>query len=200
MCRCGWCDRVGERAWRATPGNMSDMRQRVGWAAPVRVELVEQGRAFDRVSARFDGRTWWFEQLDVRADPVPGQRLREALEQGTPPGQLELSGVVPERRAAYQMAWHRDVGARQRHEQLRRERERERVARALEGAGGQLEGLVDQGEFWLVEWTGPDGWRGQSAVNKDDLGLLSAGICLSGEDRKFDLASLIGVVEARPWR
>ena len=37
-----------------------------------------------------------------------------------------------------------------------------------------------------------------SAISKRDLTVISAGICLSGEDDKFDLQSLVGVVE-KAW-
>ena len=56
----------------------------------------------------------------------------------------------------------------------------------------------DRGDFWLVEWTTRDGERHTSAIAKKELTVVSAGICLSGRDRDFDLQSLVGVVE-RQW-
>ncbi len=201
---------VGEQTWLATPGNTSDMQQRMGWAHPVTVRLVEYARPFDRVMARFDGRTWWFEQADMRADPQRAQALRDALEEDMLTADLRISGLVPEQRAAYDLALRtkyerlaeqmQDAAFREALRAGRRQRSRHSlVQRALEDAGGTLNEVIDRGDFWLVEWTAPDGWSSQSAVRKSDLSIISAGLCLSGEDRKFDLKSLVGVVEQRGW-
>jgi hypothetical protein len=69
-----------------------------------------------------------------------------------------------------------------------------RLRSALRFGGGDLLGFRDRGEFWLVEWLARDGQLHTSAIAKNDLTVISAGICLSGEDQKFDLQSLVGVV------
>ncbi|NEP55457.1 MAG: amino acid adenylation domain-containing protein [Symploca sp. SIO2G7] len=61
--------------------------------------------------------------------------------------------------------------------------------------GGELREFRDRGEYWQVEWTTSDGQHHSSAIDKDELTVISSGICLSGYDRDFDLQSLVGVIE-----
>ena len=63
------------------------------------------------------------------------------------------------------------------------------------------QGPKDQLPVWLVsqtvEWQTFDGEYHSSAISKQDLTVISSGICLSGLDRDFDLQSLVGVIEKR---
>jgi hypothetical protein len=95
-------------------------------------------------------------------------------------------------RAVYELAAQpaRELQARRQQEQ-----DESRLADALRLGGGRLHDFQDRGDYWLVEWTTRDGERHHSAIARRDLTVISAGICLSGEDRKFDLHSLVGVVE-----
>jgi hypothetical protein len=52
---------------------------------------------------------------------------------------------------------------------------------------------LERGDSYRVTYR-VDGQRFTSSVNKEDLSVQIAGICLSGEDREFDLASLVGVL------
>jgi hypothetical protein len=181
--------------WLAYPVNESDARQRWGDARPAPVHLVTGGAPFEPIVARWDGRAWWFEELDRRADPQAAAWLREALRQVVPTDQLRFNGLTPEMRVAYDLAAQQAVGFQ---EVMQRRRDEARLQGALRVGGGELREFQDRGDYWLVEWTTRDRQRHTSAISKGDLTVMSAGICLSGEDRKFDLQSLVGVIE-KQW-
>ena len=88
----------------------------------------------------------------------------------------------------------RRVGRRHRRSERSDE---QRLRDALHMGGGELRDFRDRGEFWQVEWTTRGGERHTSAISKNELTVISSGICLSGFDRNFDLQSLVGVIEAR---
>jgi hypothetical protein len=175
--------------------NESDARQRWGDAKPVVVHLVTEGGPFEPVVARWDGSAWWFEEVDRRADPLVAEHLKEALRSVTTPADLRFKGLTPEMRVAYELAAQQ---AREFEAMFQGRRDEERLRGALRLAGGQLREFRDRGDYWLVEWTTADGERHSSAIDKGDLTVMSAGICLSGRDNDFDLQSLVGVME-RQW-
>jgi hypothetical protein len=184
------------QTWLAYPVNEADARQRWGAAKPVAVHLVTEGAVFEPVVVRWDGAACWFEGVDRRADPMVAEKLREAQKAVTPPEALRFPGITPEMRAVY------DLAAQQLKEfqAVRQPRQDEdRLRAALRLAGGSLREYRDRGDFWLVEWTTRDGERHTSAIAKRDLTVISAGICLDGGDRAFDLQSLVGVVDGSPW-
>jgi hypothetical protein len=183
------------QSWLAYPVNESDTWQRWGRVQPITVHLIAESAPFEQIAARWDGSSWWFEEVDRRADPQVAERLREAIRAITPPEAVRFKGLTPEMRVAY------DLAAQQTKEfqalmQPRRDEARLRAALTL--GGGELREFHDRGEFWLVEWTTRDGERHTSAIAKKEMTVVSAGICLSGRDRDFDLQSLVGVVE-RQW-
>lgn len=179
------------QTWLAFPGNLGDLQQRLGWAKPVPVHLVSEGATFEPITARWDGRSFWFEGCDRRADPYPIDALREALQQRVLPDALNFKGLTPEMRAAYELATQNLDGFSS------TARDERRLKAALKSGGGELQHFTDREDYWQVEWTAADGQRHASAISKADLTVMSAGICLSGRDRDFDLQSLVGVVEAQ---
>ena len=198
--RLGYNLRSG--TWIAYPANESDVRQRFPSeheARPMPVHLVTDGHEFEQVIARHLGGSWWFEELDRRASPQEAESLREALRSGVVPEDIKLKGLTPEMRACYSLVFRRgelELERRPQSEQRRRgSRDEARLRRALRFGGGDLHGFRDRGDYWLVEWTTHNGELHTSAIAKNDLTVISAGICLSGEDQKFDLQSLVGVVE-----
>lgn len=174
--------------WLAYPNNESDARQRFGWCHPVPVALVQEGQAFEAIIARHDGGGFWFDQVDRREHPRHAENLRQALAQGSLAAELNWPDLTPEMATVYSI-----VAERLR--SLGQGRDEARLKRALTTGGGELLGFTERDDHWVVEWTDGRGQRHTSAISRSDLTVLSAGICLAGEDEKFDLESLVGVVE-----
>ena len=193
--------RLRGQTWLAYPANESDMRQRFPSqrVQPIPVHLVAEGRELEQVVARNLGGGWWFEEIDRRASPIEADSLREALRSGVVPEKVSLKGLTPEMRACYSLIFRREELEResklQREQRRRESRDEARLRGALSFGGGDLRSFQDRGDYWLVEWIARTGELHMSDISKSDLTVISAGICLSGEDEKFDLQSLVGVVE-----
>ncbi|TAE08469.1 MAG: hypothetical protein EAZ25_29370 [Oscillatoriales cyanobacterium] len=179
------------QTWLAYPVNESDAKQRVGFAKPVAVHLVSESSQFEQIVARWDGNCLWFEEIDRRADPLLCEELKDALKKLILPQEVRFKGMTPEMRIVYELVCRniKDFAPKVRDEQ--------RLQRALQMGGGELRDFSDRADYWLVEWTSASGEHHSSAIAKNDLTVMSSGICLSGLDKDFDLQSLVGVVEDR---
>jgi hypothetical protein len=180
------------QTWLGYPVNESDARQRFGTARPMPVHLVSDGARFEQIVARWDGGSLWFEEIDRKSDPVLTEQLRDALRRTVPTEIVRFQGLTPEMRTVYDLALQQSKEFR---EKALKGRDENRLRKALRTGGGTLHDFRDRGGYWQVEWMTRDGERHTSAISKKDLTVISAGICLSGHDRDFDLQSLIGVVE-----
>jgi hypothetical protein len=172
------------QSWLAWPAHQADHRFADTGLFPVR--LMEEAQAFETIAARFDGVQCWFDSVDARADPSAAVYLREALRTMMPPEQVRRLGLTAEQRTAYAVAY----GLRR---EAERDRTEDRLRAALAHAGGRLTGYLEREDGYRVEFE-IDGRRHVSAVDKGDLTIQTAGICLSGQDRRFDLQSLVGVL------
>jgi hypothetical protein len=170
--------------WLALPYNASDAAQRFGLAGPVVVRLVEGGQPFERIVGRVEGRTLWYDAPDRRADLAKAEVLRAALADGRDVG--EIAGLGEGERGAYVLLANRHA-ERRTDGQLRA---------ALEIGGASLVGYEMAGAMLRVTWE-RDGRRSVTLLTPD-LAVVSAGICLSGQDGHFDLASIVGVVRDAP--
>ncbi len=182
------------QTWLAYPTNESDSKQRFGFAKPVAIYLVTDGAMFEQIIARLDGSSWWFEDVERRGAPLALEELRKALKNITPPKEVRFKGITPEMKIVY------DIVARQQEElikKMQQQRNEKRLREALAMGGGTLQNFRDRSTYWQVEWITRDGEHHTSAIDKNDLTVVSAGICLSGGVQHFDLQSLVGVVEQR---
>lgn len=189
--RCVLIEQVSPQSWLALPFNPSDAAQRFGRIGPQIVHLAEQGQPFERIIARVEGQTLWYDELDRRADPVICEQLRSALYAEQP--EPHIAAMAASERAAYSLRFERI--ARQQQKQAVAQLEG-RLLHTLRIAGANLLGYSIDGEQVRVTWE-RDGQRSTSLVDLN-FNLISAGICLSGEDQRFDLASIVSVVSEAP--
>jgi hypothetical protein len=177
-----------EDQWLALPAHRADKRFHIQGQLPVR--LVEDGQAFEVIESRFDGCQFWYAGADPCWDPATGRYLRQALEEMLHPDRLSRPGLTAEERTAYAANyWPRYLAS----EEARRSAEEQRLRQALEHAGAELMDYLERADVYTVTYE-VDGRRHISTVSKKDLSVQVAGICLSGEDEKFDLHSLVGVI------
>ena len=193
--------------WLAATASFGDGRFRIEGLVPL--ELAEEVQVFDVVHSRFDGTTFWFDQVDPRHSPAAAAYLRQALEDLADPAALDRPGLMAEERAAYELNYweriapaeapeprrggppHRRRGRQQ--EPLEADPVRHRLRQRLSAAGAQLIEYLERSDSYRVTYR-IGGRQYTSSVDKGDLTVQVAGICLSGEDRKFDLESLVGVL------
>lgn len=175
-----------DKFWRVCPVNLSDAKQRFRFKDFfMPCCFVEGALQFEHAVSRFDGSTLWFEEADTRRDPRVAEALREATRLERRPESLRVPTLTPEERMAYAYALGFELEAK-------RNRVEERLVQALEHAGASLVRYFERGEELVVTWR--ECQELTTTVRKDNLTVVSAGICLSGEDRKFDLTSLVSVV------
>jgi hypothetical protein len=170
--------------WLALPYNASDAAQRFGLAGPIVVRLVEGGQPFERIVGRVEGRTLWYDAPDRRADPAKAEALRAALAGGREV--REIAGLGEGERAAYVLLLNR-------YAQQHTDRQ---LRAALAIGGASLVGYEMAGAVLRVTWE-RDGQRSVTLLTLE-LAVVSAGVCLSGQDQRFDLASIVGVVRDAP--
>jgi hypothetical protein len=181
------CGRAGS-TWRAIPAQRADGRFRFEGLIPI--QLAEEVRLFDVLCVRFDGHQCWYDEADPRRDPATAAYLRESLANRTVPDRLDRPGLSIEERTAYGLKYWPLIVSE---EEARRDRVEERLRAALGHAGASLRDYLERDDVYRVAYD-VDGRRHVSVVRKDDLSVQAAGICLSGEDGRFDLQSLVGVL------
>lgn len=170
--------------WLGIPAAASDTRFKVTGLVPIR--LAQEVQLFETVETRFDGVNCWYDQSDPSANMRNAAVLRDALAQQTDADKVTSSGLSKNEKEAYVTAFIRDI-------ESKKDRTEEQIKAAIERAGAEYRSYIDRGESYTVEFN-VDGESHRSTVKKGTLEVQSAGICLSGYDRNFDLQSLVGVI------
>lgn len=203
------CRRRGHD-WFGSAASLGDARIHIDGIPPIL--LAEEVQLFDFVRCRYDGARFWFDQADNRHDPAVAAYLRASLSAQVAPEDLARKGLTAEERAAYELNYWEQLAAAEaeadRQPESHHPRRQRRAARPappahdplrarLEGslshAGADLIDYLERGDGIRVRYR-VQGHEYISSVNRNDLSVQLAGICLSGQDHKFDLSSLVGVL------
>lgn len=166
------------------PAYQSDNRITINGQVPI--SLPNEVRLFDTVDVRWDGENFWYDQHNAVRPLRVATTLRDLLAEEKSPDKVDVPGMTAEERLAYAIAFDQEIEAK-------KDRKEERLRRALERGGALLRSYVERGNTYTVEFT-VGGERHRSVVDSETLQVTSAGICLSGGDRNFDLQSLVGVI------
>jgi hypothetical protein len=184
------------RRWSAIAASAGDARFALPGLVPLNF-ADDEADLFDTVVARFDGAQFWFDATDGRADPAAASYLRQSLTAQLPPRDVNRPGLTAEQRTAYLVHYtdrlDRLLRDQRRTAEAQRTNAEARLKSALAHAGATLRQYSEQSDVYRVTYE-VDGRRHTSVVRKDNLSVVTAGICLSGLDRDFDLGSLVGVL------
>ena len=169
-----------------TLGIIANKDGRLSVEGQLPILLVEEVELFDTIVVRFDGQHFWHDTIKSRRGLRPrlARNLRDLLSEEAE--EISISGLTKEERIAYEIAYLREI-------ESKKDREEERIKSALERGGAIYRSYVERGNTYTIEYE-VDGRRHFSTVERDSLEVATAGICLSGQDRRFDLQSLVGVV------
>jgi hypothetical protein len=141
---------------------------------------------FDSLLCRFDGRNLWYEGVDMNCDPTKADYLRESMEKLRRPQTLDFKGLTTEEKASYTFRFNLD-------KKLKEAMKMNTLEGQIEFQGGKLISYNERSDHIELDIE-VDGERFRSYVSKDEHHkVVTAGICLDGMDKDYDLTSLISV-------
>jgi hypothetical protein len=178
------CRKIEEN-WFGVPAYQSDSRFKITGTVPI--FLLEEIQIFDTIQTRFDGSVFWFESQDYKKNQQTANYLRESLQNEIEPKNLSFTGLTQEEKDAYLISFNDEV-------ESKKDKNEEKIKNALEHAGAKYRSYIERNSTYTIEYS-VDNEIHHSVINKNTFQVQSAGICLSGGDRAFDITSLVGVIK-----
>jgi hypothetical protein len=154
---------------------------------PIYLVTDDYAMDFDEVICRFDGSNLWYQSVEMNNNQQKVDYLRRCLLAAAFPKNLVYLGLRFEDKMAYACRCEIDKKVLARNKEYT-------LKKAVEHAGGIFKTFTEKGDHFSITYE-VDGERYTSTVSKaDNQQVLTAGICLSGGDKKFDLTSLVSVI------
>lgn len=178
--------------WVSYPMNVESSKATLGLDREIIVKNVTDCERFDVVTARYDGAHFWFDEMFAGADVVKSEDMRNCFDPSTTVKKMRdalgaIKGLTPEDHKAFDVM----LASWTLFKQVTTE---DRLKHFIEPGGGKLKKYVLRGDHVEILWNSESGASYVSVVQKDTLDVVSAGICLSGEDNKFHLKDLPFIV------
>lgn len=177
-----------DKGWIAVPHDANLAKNRFGIEGPLIVHNVSDAQAFDTIKTRYDGNSFWYEDFASFADLIKSQEMRTAFSMYAKKKEIRIPKTTPEDNAAFELAkksWEFFV----------KTSTESRIKELLENGGANLGSYVVRGDNIEIKWKSSSGSKYNSVVKKDTFDVVTSGICLSGQDLKFHLKDLPGIIE-----
>jgi hypothetical protein len=169
------------------PFKMNDQGLDIKVIYPIYLILDDSAQEFDEVICRYDGSNLWYQSVELNNNHQKVEYLRRCLSAAMLPKNLVYSGLRFEDKMAYAVRCEIDKKLLERNKEYR-------LKKAVEHAGGIFKAFAEKGDHFSITYE-VDGEKYTSTVSKNDnMQVLTAGICLSGGDKAFDLTSLVSVI------
>jgi hypothetical protein len=153
------------------------------------IYLASEVSLFDSVITIEDKGIFWYLFQDRGCGWTRRKALCESLEKDRSPEDLRISGLSLQEKEVYRLAFLLN----QEKSYLNSEKN---ILEALKTGGGELQELTRVEHGYRVKWGTSQGESFVSVVDPG-LNLISAGICLRGEEKKQDFTSLVSLVSQR---
>lgn len=173
--------------WLAYPANINSFKHRFNCEPSlITILMADNIEVMDTIEARFDGVNFWFDRVKFGTDIERKENLRNRLENQQYMVTKNLqSGLTPEEIKAFKYA-------SEFHKEANKSNLEKRLEKEFGCTGAAMDKFIERGKNVEVQWK-DGGNKYTSVLNKDDLSVVTAGICLSGGDKLFDLQSLVTV-------
>ena len=181
------------KGWVGYPFNLESAQKTIGLNSQAIIDNVSDVQRFDVITGRFDGMHFWFDEIFHGSDPLKADRMRVCFE--SYPNSVKLmrkhceliKSITPEEIQTFNLAVDSWVI-------FQATSTEDILAGSLARGGGKFRSYVIRGDNIEVKWTSERGSDYTSLVKKESFDIVSAGICLEGEDHKFNLKDLPGVI------
>ena len=174
--------------WLAIPFNQESFSSRFGAISMSSVMLVDNAEVLDTVTARFDGNNFWFDSVKFTQSSDKLMEFRDRINEGNYTVSKDMTkGLTPEEKQAisFAAAFHKEASMSDFEKRLGHE---------FGQVNASVENFVERGDLVEVRWLdSTTNAKYTSVLKKDSLDVVTAGICLSGGDKLFDLQSLVTV-------